>query len=406
MPRLRHDTDRAAAPARRAGELGQVIPLVAVFIVTLLVFVGMVVDFGNAYRVRQALRASTDAAATAGGDNLPDPTLAVSTAHNFGSETGAKNQISGVTNVSMNAVANCDTGPNWCTPANTLKVTQTAHVKTFFLGLVGINDIPITVSAQACSPCDGKPLDVQVVIDRSGSMSGQKIQNAKDGINAMLTSLNDDDVAVGLTIFAPPSSVANRCNSVPSNPYDTASYPYTVVPLSQNYKNADGTLNTNSTLVSTINCIKAGGSTAYANALDAAKAELDAHGRANVDKVIILMSDGAANTGPAYLAWNSPYRLSPCHQAINEAAADKAAGVTVYSIAYDLGGTPQYCQNDVGGSQHNQTQNESPSILATSALQQIASPGDYYANPNPTDLTSIFLAIAGDMMKGTSRLNQ
>lgn len=406
MSRSRRDNDHATVPANRAGQLGQVIPLVAVMFITLLIFVGMVIDFGNAYRVRSALRASTDAAATAGADNLPDPTLSVSTAHNFGSENGMKNTISGVSSVSMSAVANCATGPNWCDPANTLKVTQTAHVKTFFLGLVGINDIPITVSAQACSPCDGKPLDVQVVIDRSGSMSGAKIQNAKDGIEAMLGALDDQQVAVGLTIFAPPTTVANRCNSVGSNPYDTASYPYTVVPLSQNYKKADGTLNTSSTLVSTINCIKAGGSTAYANALDAAKAELDAHGRANVDKVIILMSDGAANTGPAYLPWNSPYRLSPCHQAINEAAADKAAGVMVYSIAYDLGGTPQYCQNDVGGSQHNQTQNESPSILATTALQTIASPGDYYANPNPTDLTSIFLSIAGDMQKGTSRLNQ
>jgi hypothetical protein len=41
-------------------------------------------------------------------------------------------------------------------------------------------------------------------------------------------------------------------------------------------------------LVSTLRCVQAGGQTAYANALDAAKAELDAHGRPGVQKMIVI----------------------------------------------------------------------------------------------------------------------
>jgi uncharacterized membrane protein len=82
-------------------ERGQVIPLIVVFTVTLLVFCGLVIDLGNAYRVQQALQASTDAAAAAGAGQLTmswpaNAANAVSQANQFGSTTGGKNQIGGV----------------------------------------------------------------------------------------------------------------------------------------------------------------------------------------------------------------------------------------------------------------------------------------------------------------------
>ena len=82
--------------------------------------------------------------------------------------------------------------------------------------------------------------------------------------------------------------------------------------------------------------VQAGGQTAYANALDAAKAELDAHGRPGVQKVIVILSDGAANTGPTYLPPSSPYRTQPCQTGVNVANQQKSDGVLLYSIAYDL----------------------------------------------------------------------
>ena len=54
----------------RRADSGQVMPLIAFFMVTLLIFCGCVIDFGNAYRVQKALQASTDAAAIAGAGQL------------------------------------------------------------------------------------------------------------------------------------------------------------------------------------------------------------------------------------------------------------------------------------------------------------------------------------------------
>ncbi len=48
---------------------------------------------------------------------------------------------------------------------------------------------------------------------------------------------------------------------------------------------------------------------------------------------------------------------------------------------------------------------ESPAIQGDDALQEIASPGNYYAQPEPVALTNIFLAISADIAKGTSRIN-
>ena len=46
----------------RRSTSGQTLPLVVVFLLTLLLFCGAVIDIGNAYRVKQALQASADAA--------------------------------------------------------------------------------------------------------------------------------------------------------------------------------------------------------------------------------------------------------------------------------------------------------------------------------------------------------
>jgi Flp pilus assembly protein TadG len=380
-------------------ERGQTLPLVVCFLLVLLLMCGCVVDFGNAYRVRAQLQASTDAAATAAADQLPDPSLAIATAHAYSGEPGGRNAIPGTQDVQLNVSANCNTSPKFCSPANTITVDQSADVKTYFLGLIGIDTIPVKVHAQACSPCATTPLDVMIVLDRTGSMAGQKIQNAEKGVEAFLGTMDPQADNVGLAILPPAKDSASVCSAPQSSNYNDINAPYVVVPLSSDYETSTGALDPSSRLVSTLRCVQAGGQTAYANALDAAKAELDAHGRAGVQKVIVILSDGAANTGPTYLAASSPYRTQPCQTAVNIADQQKSDGVLLYSVAYDLGGVgAQDCGKQGGG-------NESPPILANEALQEIASPGNYYAEPQPSSLTGIFLAISADLGHGTSRLN-
>jgi hypothetical protein len=132
--------------------------------------------------------------------------------------------------------------------------------------------------------------------------------------------------------------------------------------------------------VSTINCQKGGGRTAYANALEEAQKELDLHGRSDVQDIVVFLSDGAANIGPTYYSTSSPYRKQPCHQGVWSAAPIKAKGTIVYSIGYDLdalNGGANTCETWDG-------RNESPAITAYEALQQIASgPNQFYNKPSP-----------------------
>jgi hypothetical protein len=387
--------------ASRSTQDGQTLPLVVAFLLVLLLMCGAVIDVGNAYRVRSQLQASTDAAATAAADQLPDPSLAVATAHAYSGEPGGKNAIPGTQDVTLKVSANCNTSPEFCDPANTITVDQTANVDTYFLRLIGIDQIPVTTHAQACSPCSATPLDIMIVLDRTGSMKGQKIYNAEKGVEAFLGTMDTTADNVGLVVLPPAPATSSACNTPLGGTaaYNDPNAAYLLVPLSNDYLDSNGQLNGGSQLVSTLRCVQAGGQTAYANALDDAKDELDAHGRPGVQKVIVFLSDGAANTGPTYLPASSPYRTQPCQTAVNIANQDKSEGVLLYSIAYDLSGAGALaCQKQGGG-------NESPTIYANQALQEIATAGNYYAEPQPASLTGIFMAISEDLGRGTSRLN-
>jgi Flp pilus assembly protein TadG len=400
----------------RRSTSGQTLPLVVVFLLTLLLFCGAVIDIGNAYRVKQALQASADAAVAAGAGNLPNTGAATAATHNLSAENTGKNRITGVPNVSANVTLDCSTSSNFCNPANTVHITETANIPTYFLRLIGINTITESVHSQACSPCGGLPLDVMIVLDRTGSMSGSKLQSAKDGVTAFLTGMDPTIDYVGLVVLPPATSTSQACSTPATSAYDSASAAYLLVPLENAYATSLGNLNNSSTLISTLNCVRAGGGTAYAMAIDAADAELVAHGRPGTQKVIVFLSDGAANTGPGYLATNNKYRTQPCKTAVDNAATYKAAKVLIYSIAYDISGAgSDPCYEDQGAlipntnpakyAQSSSSNAEQPSIQSYQAMQQIASPGNYYAQPQPSSLTGIFTAISADIMAGHSRIN-
>ncbi len=391
-------------------QAGQALPLVAVFIVVLMAMAGAVVDIGNAYRVHQQLQASADAAAAAGADNLPDTSAALSAAAAFSSADDGKNPIIGAGTVTASASADCSTSQKFCNPANTVHVTEDATVPTTFLRVIGIDSIPETVHAQACSPCGASPLDVMIVLDRTGSMSGSKLDSAKQGILAFMKTMDPTIDNVGLAVLPPAPSSLGGCDAPSGNAYDSPNAAYLLVPLNGDYASTTGNLNSGSDLISTINCVQAGGQTAYASALDAAQDELAADGRDGTQKVIIILSDGAANKGPGYLPATDVYRTNPCQTAVDEAGTAKAKGTLMYSIAYDISGAgADACYADKGSIVNGNVVNgnipESPAIQADDALQEIASPGNYYAQPDPVALTNIFLAISADIAKGTSRIN-
>ena len=385
--------------------------MVVLFLFVLLGMAAMVIDVGYAYYAHRSLQAQADAAALAGAQELPDPARAESVAYEYSGEPGALNARDNVRDVTVEVRTKCLVKIPGCDPVNAVTVTERAEVTTLFAGVLGIDKFNLSVKSTACSPCGTKPLDLMLVLDRTGSMcqdhwgrddpSCTDLDNAIEGMRTFLSFFNSNQQWVGLAALPPATSRSRRCNTPDTPNYNSHSSPYVLVPLSKDYTRSDGTLNTNSDLVKTIDCQKGGGRTAYADALEAAQDELDDHGRPGVKDLIIFLSDGAANIGPTFYSTSSPYRRQPCHQGIWSAASIKARGTIIYSIGYDLDaldGGANRCESYTGA-------NESPAITAYATLQQIAtSSTTFFDKPSPGQLRTIFTEIAADIARGTSGL--
>lgn len=368
----------------------------------------MVVDLGYLYWNQRVLQSTADAAALAGAMELPDRAKAEAVAKSYGTTAGAANHDSRLVSVDEWITSRCMTSIPGCNPVNAVVVNEEGHVDTFFMRLFGLSTVNIKVRATACSPCGIKPLDIMLVLDRTGSMcqnsaggsdpSCTDLKNAQAGMRTFLAYFDPTVDWVGLSVFPPAHSLGTACNTPSMADYDLKSSPYVIVPLSKDYKLSSGALNTNSNLVKTINCVKGAGGTAYANAIEAAQAELNARGRPDVLDVIVFLSDGAANRGPSYYSTSSPYRTQPCHQGVTSAGYSKEKGTVVYSIGYALG-------DDTGGCTSYTGSAEKPAITVTQALTAIASnAGNFYNQPTPGQLNTIYTQIAADIGTGTSAL--
>ena len=387
-------------------ESGQALVLLTLFLVVLMGCAAIVTDVGYAYFVQRSMQASADAAALAGAQELPSATAAVSSAQQYSGEATGKNAAANIPGVAATISTRCVTiAP--CNPANAIVVDETTSVPTKFARVLGINSFTVHVKSTACSPCAARPLDVMLVLDRTGSMctfsNGSSdpactdLENARTGIKTFLGYMDPTLDRVGLAVLPPAASLGTKCNKPSTSDYreyDNAASPYVLVPLSTDYKTGSS-LNTSSSLVSTINCVQGAGGTAYATALEKAQAELVLHGRTGVQDIIVFLTDGAANYGPSYYSASSGYRKQPCHQAINSAATIKATGTIIYTIGYDLNASA--AGTDTCAESPN-VRPESPSITAYDAVRLIASSATtFYNKPTAGQLNSIYTQIAGDI---------
>jgi len=406
---------------------GQAIVLVALMMVVLIGAAGLVLDVGRLYLAQRQLVGAADNAALAAANRLPDTTAAAATATAYSASDGDLNSIPHLSGVTTNVTTAC-LGGLPCNPANAIVVTEHASVQTTFLKLFGFGSVPVTAKATAAmAGGTPEPLNIMIVLDRTQSMTnsctagGTKLQCAKNAILGFVGDMNPTVDKIGLAVYPPPTTLANTCSSSQSNlSYDNPSkkttdpnYPYTVVPLSSDYRTSpSGPLNANSSLVKSVNCVQAPGGhgTSFATAIEKAQSELVADGQAKAQNVIILLSDGDANYGPVYYdnpvknPEVSPYRTKPCQQAISSAGAATAAGTWVYAIAYDTNSNnaDPYCYgwttSDAPQKTTTFSNHEQPLITGISTMQQIASDSTkYYLDPTPGDLTVTFDSIESSL---------
>lgn len=432
-------------------ERGQVLPLVALATVVLLGMMGLAIDVGYTYSVRQAMQASTDAAATAAAQEIGvtggDPTAKAAL---FGMGVGGKNARAAVTGSTIsttvkctNYMANLMTGAGCTsatTPPNTVTVTQSASVPLFFGPVMGRRTLRVVTTATAGAKGGAMPpLDVIIVLDTTGSMGGScsatvtgvssptRLDCAKAGIRTLLNAMwpcsntqancgaatgghvsNPID-EIGLAVFpglkastalSKEFDCTQNVGSAGIAPYGSSPV-YVIAPLASDYKpSAFGTLSG-----STSNMVKAvdwgDGNTCGSNSYGAE----NPGGQGSYFAGAINAAQSALTSGGRATVQNVIIFVSdgdanrytggptnPCHQAITAAQAATAAGTWVYSVAYGAStSSTGSCTDD------------SPRISAYSTMSQIASDSKKFFNqPASGDLTAAFRQIGQSLL--TTRL--
>lgn len=199
------------------------------------------------------------------------------------------------------------------------------------------------------------PLDIIMVLDRSGSMQGQKLTDAKTAARSMVDQLDANTDRIGLVSYADTGRVD--------------------VQLTNNFAQVK----------SAVSSISANGSTNIGDGVYQGRTALQS-ARADAVPALVVLTDGIANRQhQGSGCTTTPTSPTPCtNDAINQAAAAKQAGQTVFTIGLGL-------QQASGGSGAALT-------LARSMLQQMASTADkFYDAPSSGQLTTIFATIANQL---------
>jgi Flp pilus assembly protein TadG len=213
---------------------GSVMVFVAISLVVLIGFTGMVVDLGRVWVAQRSLQGAVDSAALVAGQDLPNAASAYTAAVNYSGASGDRNAVggygvtAGAPNVTFECVSHApnytagspptcpsDTSNNSCQPSgaqapspsgattcNAVHVSETATVQTTFLGLF----LPsFTLTATSTSAARGgavHPVNAYVILDTTNSMqqscassvtgissTPEKLDCAKAGMRALLQAL-------------------------------------------------------------------------------------------------------------------------------------------------------------------------------------------------------------------------
>jgi Flp pilus assembly protein TadG len=460
-------TRRAALIARLRDERGVTAPIVAICLVVILGVAALATDLGYAYLQKRRLQNAVDFALLAGAQKLPNSTNATADAQTFLNSNWQQNAHTG-SNPTVNSIGTCSfdpsnpktqcaTGAAACNGTGTpcqIHLKATASVPTFFGKIFGVGNINVSAQGSACGGCDStvQKYDVVVVLDRSYSMclddneaynNCYDLNQAKQGIQALLNFFNPATDRLGLAVLSSGDNVApfNHTGTYPcdsANVNDASGHgpfygsvgdfmdgtpsshdSWLIAPLSNTFKNADGTINTSSQFVSDLNCLQPKFWTPMAPAVQAATNELINNGRPDAHKIIIYMGDGGGNAQPMKRdangnatttpSWYTPSpgnNLLPCRDAVGQAAIAKAHGIDVYTIGYDINSSQaSTCYANNQPLNNNDIERNIDGLDANTTLLDMATDAShFYQKQTPGEVYSIFNAIGHQITSSGTRL--
>ena len=264
---------------RRSRQTGSVVVMMALAMAVLVAAVGLVVDTGVTYMVRDKLNAATDAASLAaaravsqGKDEATQRSNAQAAAIRFFNANYPTNYMG--SNATLNA-------PNvvFNNGMVTITVSAQASMPVSFLRLIGASPLTPAVASQAVR----KDLDMAVVLDTSGSLYNQG-NNVIASAKTFLNQFNADQDRVALIHFA--------YGAVVDDP---------IRPVTRGFDRAS--------MIKHINDFDFNGSTASPEGMYWARQQLNNvptsnNNRSNL-RVIVFFSDGAPNSFASYLTWKT-----------------------------------------------------------------------------------------------------
>jgi hypothetical protein len=374
--------------------------LFAITIIVIFAAVAFTIDISRLYHERQVLQNAVDFGALAGAQDLPVQGSSQATTTSQLSRTVALANAPQIATAGLSITYRCivsdenadgvpdpgdvpfvcgppaGTWSGWtakpgrlihdCDPfagdkCNTIRLSTSNTIPYYFAPVMGIKTGSTgVVNSSACTGTCGaaaSPLDVVMVLDRTGSMTDSDVANVKNAALSILGFYNSSRQWVGL-ITLPYGQPGNKClaygNSNAKPPtyqmYPNSNYTdWQAVPLSSDFNPSGAAVNPSSQLVQQVNCLQrapgtvqsmsdgvgpSGNHTNLGDPLDAARAMLAAQGRAAVPDVIIFETDGQAN---------QPSTRLPCSYFNTKATAAKTAGVTIFTLAYGLDNPPVKC---------------------------------------------------------------
>jgi hypothetical protein len=271
----------------------------------------------------------------------------------------------------------------------------------------------------ACGEPPEMPVDLVMILDRTGSMNGVDTQNARSAADSVRAVYDPRLQWIGLGMLHR-SQTTGGCTATADNssPW-SANAPgdlRTWVPVGLSGTGAsfdqDYTRN-DSPMAQAIGCFNNSGGqgTDLADPVRMATWELETYGRPEAVKAILLLSDGKPNNSA-----NPSVRASRnyCADAHDAAVTAKAKGIEIYTVGFGLDVQQDHICQDTYGAWQGQSAPDLLAAMATSSANDNGCPGtenddgdNYFCLPKTSgasaDLSGVFKQAVAQL-SGHSRL--